>query len=173
MPIRVHTVYTKERLLGFNDFMAKSKRSLWVMIIVASVIVCIALALMLATGDFDSSIMTCVVIILVLDILSPFLYFVLPRMIIKKNKGLNMCIEYAFDVDSFSLQAENQYASENSTIQYAALSRVLKNKSELYLFISGQQAYIVDLSSLSIEQYGALKDIITARIPQKNLKWAD
>ena len=84
-----------------------------------------------------------------------------------------MRLEYAFDVDSFSLQAENQYTAESATVQYAAITKVSKNKSDLYLFLSSRQAYVVDLSALSPEQIDTLKDIMIAKIPQKKIKWAD
>ena len=173
MPIQIHTVYTKALFLRFNDFVVKSRRRFWIVMIVCSALVYVFSALLLAMDAFDSEIRICLIMVLLLDILYPFAFFVLPRMQVKKNKMLNMRLEYTFDVDSFSLQAENQYTAESATVQYAAITKVSKNKSDLYLFLSSRQAYVVDLSALSPKQIDTLKDIMIAKIPQKKIKWAD
>ena len=173
MPLRIHTVYTKERLLGFNDFIAKSKRFFLLMMLIASIIVCGSAVLVFLMDGFDGTMLFYMLLVLLMDALYLFLSFGLSRVMLKKNKSLDTVIEYSFDIDSFSFKAENQYANEDVTVKYAAIVKALKNKSDLYLFITPQQAYIVDLSTLSREEYTTLKDVIAARVPAKKNRWQD
>ena len=53
MPIQVTTVYTKERLLRFNNFVVRSKGWMWILMAACTLIVGAAYGLLLSLGERD------------------------------------------------------------------------------------------------------------------------
>ena len=173
MPVSVNTVYTKERLLRFNNYVMASKKLTWILFGICTLWVAACFIVLAALGLTDSTVTLCMVLLLVMDITYVLCAFVLPRFTLGKAKSLNTEVRYTFGDDSFELCAVNQFANETSVVRYAAIVKVGKKDTDLYLFISRQQGYIVDLSALPDEQVTLLRRLLAGKIPEKKFKWKD
>jgi hypothetical protein len=173
MPVSVNTVYTKERLLRFNNYVMASKKLTWILFGICTLWVAACFIVLAALGLTDSTVTLCMVLLLVMDITYVLCAFVLPRFTLGKSKSLNTEVRYTFGDDSFELCAVNQYANETSVVRYTAIAKVGKKDTDLYLFISRQQGYIVDLSALPDEQETLLRRLLASKIPDKKFKWKD
>ena len=172
MPIQVTTVYTKERLLRFNAFVAKAKWWMWLLLGICTLIVAAAWGLMLSLGEQDTSVTGAFIAILFLDLFYVLLAVVIPRFTVKKAKNLDTSIQYAFDVDSFTAEAQNQYVDEKTTVKYTMIKRAIHSDGELYLMISSINAYVVDVSTLSREDALLLRQLLEEKLTKKRVKWA-
>ena len=171
MPITVSTVYTKERLIRLQHFTAANKPVFWTIMILCTLLVAgrwvWLTSLSLPVDDLNFYLFY----IFLLDVLMLFLYFVLPYLTVKKSKSLDATLTYTFEEGQFHIDASSALVTESLTSQYAAIYRVARNKTDLYLYINRVSAYIIDLSSLSEEQLALLKQTLKAAIPAKKIRW--
>lgn len=171
MPINVSTVYDRERILRLKNYFARSKFVFWIVMGIASLLVFASFTLLAILDALSFQIWACLISVIFIDILYLFSYLVLPRIALNKNKSLNVKITYSFDTDSFQLNAVNEHMNENMTAKYTMLIKVVKENTDLYMFISNRQAYVVDLSGLSEEQCDALKETMEKHIRPNKIKW--
>lgn len=169
--MEITTVYTRERLLRFNSYVARSKTALWWIIGICTLIVIACTAWLHYWGLADSESDRHLLYILLLDGLFLFLYLVLPRFTVKKQRSLNATVTYTFEQEQFRLAASGPLAEETATIRYGALRSIAKNKTELYLFVSRAQAYVVDLSALSEQELAGLKALLEGTVKPRKFKW--
>ena len=140
------TVYDKERLIRFNNFIVLKKRFFWLFMIVCTVLVFGSFALTLALRIYDSTILLCFALIIVIDITYVLGYLVLPRFTVNKAVGLNTNILFEFQEDTFKLSATNKNGTDSSELNYSSIIKVMESKYDIYLFISKRQGYILDKS---------------------------
>ena len=171
MPINVSTVYDRERILRLNNYFARSKFVFWIVMGIASLLVMASFTLLAILDALSFQIWACLISVIFIDILYLFSYLVLPHIALNKNKSLNVKITYSFDTDSFQLNAVNEHMNENMTAKYTMLIKVVKENTDLYMFISNRQAYVVDLSGLSEEQIEMLKETMEKHIRPNKIKW--
>jgi len=169
--MEIRTVYTKERLLAFNRVAAGYKPWFWIVLVVCNVVVLACFGFLWAMHAVDSRIWLCVALVLFMDVLSLFCAFVLPRLMVSKAKNLNLEILYTFTPDGIQTQAKNDLIEESVTVRYPFITKVLKKGTELYLFFSRQQGYVVDLSSLDRDQLEALRMLLQSKITVKHFDW--
>ena len=146
MPIQVTTVYTKERLLRFNNFVVRSKGWMWILMAACTLIVGAAYGLLLSLGERDRMVEWGFFFILFLDLFYFSMTVLLPRFTVKKAKNLDTSVQYAFDVDAFFAEAKNQYVDEKTTVKYTMLKRVVCRDGELYLLISSVPPSFINAS---------------------------
>ena len=172
MPINTSTVYTRERLIKFNDHMASRHKFLSILVGVCTVIVLLAFALNCVMGDVSTNMIIMLCAMLVLDLIVVLMYWVLPRIIVKKEKNLNYVINYSFEEDQFTIDVQSDEVCEKSTLKYSFLTAIERGKSgDIYLFIQHNQAYIVDTSELSYENIFQLRSIFNRNA--KKFKWQE
>ena len=171
MPINVTTVYTIEKLLKVNRVIASTKKLFWIIMAICSAVVIGAGIFLWLMDEMSVDIIICVVSVIAIDAIYLFCYLVLPHLTVKKAKNLNTGIKYTFEEDCFRTEAANAYSNETATMQYSILKKILKKDDALYLFITSNMAYIVDISSLSDEQTDLLKGLLGSKLPGKKLKW--
>ncbi|MBE6885376.1 MAG: YcxB family protein [Ruminococcaceae bacterium] len=170
MAIQSTTVYTKERLLRFNDYIVLTKRALhWVPLLVASLVVFASAFL----GGFSDFLSLCALIAVVCDVAVLFAYLILPRITVGKAKSLNSICRFTFEENQLILTTQNDQMEDTSTFRYSFFTAADKNGDVLYLFISRYQGFIVDLSGLSPEEQSNLRTLLSQKFPQKQLKWKD
>lgn len=144
------TVYDKERLLRFGSFFVLRKRGFWCLIIVCTVFVTICAAFALAL-NFESSLMWFgIALVWLVDITCIFCYFVLPRFTINKEPGLNANILFEFYEDFFKISGTSKNGTESSESNYSSIIKIMESKQDVYLFISRQQAFILDKSGFTM-----------------------
>ena len=138
------TVYDKARLIRFNNFIILKKRFFWAFMIVCTVFVLSSVALTHARGIYNSTILFCFALIILLDLTYLFCYLVLPRFAVNKAVALNTNILYEFQEDSFKISATNKNGIEYSELNYLSIIKIMASKCDIYLFLSKHQAYVLD-----------------------------
>ena len=171
MPINVNTVYTKQRLIRFNHYLARNRKVFWGLMTAFTLFAVLSMIFLAAIEADFGGLVIYLILILALDALSVFLYFGLPYFTFKKSKSLNTSIRYSFESDYLSIVATNQYSNENANVLYTIFSGVARNGNDLYLFLSGIKAYVVDLSALTPEQIEAIRELLVRNVNPKKIKW--
>lgn len=176
MDLTVNTVYTKERLLKFSrfHFFSNTKRIVFysVLTVVLFIAALFSLIYGLITKSFNSySYYFFILFILTvcLDIFNLFTALILPLFTVKKAKSLNATVEFTFKDEGLTMKAHSEFAEGDEFLSYSAFERIAKKKDELYLYLSRNNCYIVDLSSLLTEEKEQLKATLCESI--KKVKW--
>ena len=166
MPIEITTVYDKQRLIRFNNYVAASRKWFWIFLGICTAIV--AFACVIAPEVWHYAL-----ILLGMDLLCVLFYFVIPRFTIKRSVAFNATVQYVFDAEQILIQSESKHAKESSETRYTVIKRVGKHGSDLYLFISSMQAYVVDLSTLTEQQIADLRAVLYQHVKPSKIKWKD
>jgi len=170
MPIESTTVYTKERILKFNRFVAMSKKWMWVFMTVCNIIILFGVVLMILLGDFEKIIFL-LGIMAVSDFILIFNNFIIPRIAVKKQIGLHANIKFSLNEHNIHIQASTVNGIEDCTYNYPMIVKAAAQDNELYLFISKSRAFIVDMSLLADEHKALLKGLLEDKLGAKKVKW--
>lgn len=171
MPIEATTVYTQERLLRFQNHLARLRKVTWILSAVVTLLLLILSILSIVLiGNF--TLLIYLFFMLFLDAFYVFCFVIYPRITIKKSNALNAKVHFAFEEETLHAEATTESSSESSTLKYTSLVKICKKENELYLFIAPQRAFIVDLSDFSEEQICTLKSVLQTKIKPKKFKWA-
>ncbi len=173
MPIQITTVYTKERLFRFNLYYQLVQRK-WFLILLAFEMILTAVILIkdIADGPPWSEVnMIMFAIIWVLGITWIVTTLIVPRFSYKKAKSLKAVIEMTFSEENLRYSVSSAHSTESGEMQYGMFVKYIRNKDDLYLFISARQVWIVDLSALSPEQTEQLHTLLSQKIVSKKNKW--
>ena len=172
MDIKVKTLYDRKTLLDFNSYYVMKKAVLmWVIAISNVLIIAEWITLLALSADIGKVMYVISALILAIDVFYFFLYFILPRTSVKKNKLLGTVLNYNFRDGGFFVKAKNKYIDEELTIRYSEIVEVGRGKRDLYLFLAANQAYIVDLTEVSAEDKAALKEKLLIYVSAKKIKW--
>ena len=163
MEFSAATVYTYERLYGFNIFVAKKKLWFWILLAVSTLMCGMAFALSLSMGDVGLFEIFLVALIVLIDVVSIITYFVIPRSSIKKSPALNSTVNFEFYHDNLKISAETRFGKEVSELRYSAIVKYAERVNDIYLFISKNQAFIIDEASLSGATVEELKEFLKRR----------
>ncbi len=171
MELKISTVYTKQRLLRFNDYFWMQRKGFFATLAVCTLIVW-GCALFLSIFDaLSDTIRLCCGMVTVLDVTLLFSAFVIPRLTVKKSPTIDAVMGYCFNEEAMNISAETNTENASVTLKYSAIVKVGKKNDDVYLFISARQAYIVDVSELSEIELLALKALVTAHLPARKVKW--
>ncbi|MBQ7379902.1 MAG: hypothetical protein IJW70_09550 [Clostridia bacterium] len=173
MPIQTTTVYTKERLLRFNYYYQLVQRKWFLILLVFEMAIAAAWLIKdIADGlPVSDGIILLFLIAWVLGITWMVTTLIVPRFSYKKAKSLNAVIEMTFSEESMRYSVSSAYTTESGELQYSMFVKYVKNKDDLYLFISTKQVWIVDLLSLTPEQTEQLHTLLSQKIVSKKNKW--
>ena len=173
MPIQITTVYTKERLMRFNRYYQLVQRK-WFLILLAFEMALTAVWLVKDIADglpvSDGTILL-FGMAWVLGITWIIMTLIVPRFSYKKAKSLNAVMEMTFSEENLRYSVSSAHATESGEMQYGTFVKYIRNKDDLYLFISAGQVWIVDLSALSPEQTEQLHTLLSQKIVSKKNKW--
>ncbi|MBO5907859.1 MAG: YcxB family protein [Clostridia bacterium] len=155
-----------------NLYVFKSKKLTLFTLAIADFAIALEFILFLTLGwNLPSVAYTVLVVTVAIDFFYLFIYFIAPRISLKKNKALGSVIEYSFSETTFTVKAKNKYIDESSTLRYSSIEKIGNDKKYLYLFIASSTAYIVDLSGISREEALMLRDKISSFVDPKKIKW--
>ncbi|MBQ7411648.1 MAG: YcxB family protein [Clostridia bacterium] len=171
MTIETKTTYTRERLLRANDYFALSRKWLWWTLGICTIIIISCSVLMLALGSVDSTVMLCLALNLIIDATTILMYFVVPRLTIKKASILNSTLEASFGEDEVHLKRITADASVEQTAKYSLFYKAVKHKGDLILFISKVQIYVIDLGAMSADECELLKALLVRKLTPERVKW--
>ena len=171
MDIKNMTVYTKERLIRFSDYFARTKLPMWIIYAVLTLFIIAGDVFLLSQGALTDHMILLSAIALMIDLMMVFLFVVMPRLTVNKTNTINACLNYSFGEEEVALESEGKLFRDSSSFKYQAIVKVGKYKDDVYLFISKRQAYIVDLSSMSEDDVLALKARLTLKVSPDKIKW--
>jgi len=163
MEFSAATVYTYERLYGFNIFVAKKKLWFWILLAVSTLLCAMSLGLSIAMKDVGIFEIFLVALIVLMDVVSVITYFVIPRSAIKKSPALNSTVNFEFYHDYLKISADTKLGKENSELRYSAIVKYAEANNDVYLYISKNQAFIIDKASLTGATVEELRDFLKMR----------
>ena len=172
MPLTISTRYTEERLLRFNRYVLRTKWPVWVILGVCSLIFLACCGLLALLNAMDLTMWLLLAAVLFIDAFYLVMTLLVTPLTVKKAKNINIAVTYTFTADSVATNAENELVSEQQTLKYSVFRRVTRVGNELYLFISRQQALIVDLSSLDGAALTNLGAVLAAAVDPQKLRWS-
>ena len=156
MSFSASTVYTREKLLNFNKFVTLKKRKFWILIAVCTVLCLASFILDLALGDFDKTIIVAFAVVVLMDVFYFATYFIIPRWTLKKSPALNAEIKFEFYNDNFCVSSVFKHGRESIELRYPTVVKAYETPTVIYLYITKNQAYIVDKTNLepnSVEDF--------------------
>ena len=157
MEFSASALYSAERLLKFNKFVAFGKKWVWILMSLATLICIGAFVLTWVFFGFDYTGLVCAVAIVALDVFYLVVYFVLPKSTVKKSPSLDATVNFEFYHDHFKATAETKTGHESAEHRYALIIKAKENNGDLYLYIAKQQAYILDITTIEPSNYENFK----------------
>lgn len=171
MELKISTVYTKERLLRFNDYYWTQRKAFFAFMAGCTLLVWACVAFLAFMNALSETVAFCGVMVTLMDAAYLFAAFLLPRLTANKATSIGAVLDFAFKDGEMDIVAETNKERSTSTIKYPAIVKVGKKKDDVYLFISKRQGYIVDTSELSEIELLALKALVTSHLPARKIKW--
>lgn len=169
MEIRNTTVYTKNRLLGFNSFTVLRNVAMWIFFSVATALVTACYILQFFLFERSAAISFSFYFIIFFDAVYAFACFLLPIITIKKSKSNNITVNYIFGESTFFMSAQTVNGTEKAELPYANIIKALESKNDIYLYIGKNQAYIVDKSGFTEGTLDGFKGLIRAKVKNTRL----
>ncbi len=171
MELKISTVYTKQRLLRFNDYFWMQRKVFFSFMAACTLLVWACVALLIFIDALTDTVVLCCAMVTLIDLAYLFGAFALPRLTANKSPSVDAVLDYVFKDGEMSISVETGNESANSTIKYPAIIKVGKKENDVYLFVSKRQGYIVDVSELSEIELDALKALVTSHLPGGKVKW--
>ncbi|MBE6649250.1 MAG: YcxB family protein [Ruminococcaceae bacterium] len=172
MPIEASSVYTKERILGLSNHVAKNGNG-WIVLLVCNIVVIVCSLGILFTDSFAGEDIFGIVVIAVVDFLWLFIEIILPRVSLKKSPVLNASVNFTFNEEDYCVESQIKDGTTSTKCNYSTIKKVENRKTDVYLFVNRRQAYVVDVSSFSNEKLWIFKDLLYRKIPAQKIKWKD
>ena len=163
MEFSANTVYTYDRLCGFNTYVVLKRLWFWILLCISTVLCAISFALSLATDSVGIFEIFLIAFVVLIDVVSVITYFVVPRSAIKKAPAFNSTVNFEFYHDYLKISADTKHGKEASELRYSAIVKYAETKSDAYLFISKNQAFIIDKASLTGATVEELRDFLKMR----------
>ena len=164
MEFSAATVYTYERLYGFNLFVAKKKLWFWILLAISTLTCIMAFSMSLIAGNVGFIEIFLIASVIFVDVISVITYFVIPRSAIKNSPALNSTVIFEFYHDCLKICAETKLGKEASELLYSSIVKYDESKGDIYLFISKNQAFIVDKAAVSEGAAEKLTEFLKLRI---------
>lgn len=167
-----HSVYDYDTVYELNKFFinrrGRSNRFLNVTLITVNVIMLLIFVLFTAILGFDLFITVAILFIALLDAIYIFSHVALPKIISKKASAVVAEITFRFKEDEIEIEAKKPNFIENSTVRYEGITDFQENKNYFYLFISKNQAYVVDINRLENSNPSFLRNFLTEKCKKSN-----
>jgi len=171
MELKISTVYTKERLLRFNDYYWMQRKAFFAFMAGCTLLIWACVAFLAFMNALSETVAFCGAMVTLMDAAYLFAAFLLPRLTANKATSIGAVLDFVFKDGEMDIVAETNKERSTSTIKYPAIVKVGKKKTDVYLFISKRQGYIVDTSELSELELLALKALVTSHLPARKVKW--
>ena len=171
MELKVSTVYTKQRLVRFNDYYWMQRKAFFAFMAGGTLLIWACVAFLAFMNALSETVAFCGVMVTLMDAAYLFAAFLLPRLTANKATSIGAVLDFVFKDGEMDIVAETNKERSTSTIKYPAIVKVGKKKNDVYLFVSKRQGYIVDTSELSEIELLALKALVTSHLPARKVKW--
>ncbi len=167
-----HSVYDYDTVYELNKFFlnrrGKSNRFLNAVLITVNIIIFLIFVFITAFSGFDTLITVATLLIVLLDALCLFCCVALPKIVSKKASAVTTEITFRFKEDEIEIEAKKPNFTENSTVSYEGITDFEENKNYFYLFISKNQAYVVDINRLENSNPSFLRNFLTEKCKKSN-----
>ena len=173
MTLQITTVCTKERLLRFYFYYQLVQRVWFPIILGFDMILMTAWVIkdFLNGPPVSESVVAMFGIVWIIGLTWVVAALILPLFTVKKAKNLNTVTETIFGEEGMHYKMCSTYATQEGELKYGMFVKYIKNKNDLYLFVSARQAWIVDMSALDAQQVQDLKALLEQKIVSKKNKW--
>ena len=173
MTLQITTVYTKERLLRFYFYYQLVQRVWFPIILGFDMILMSAWVIkdFLNGPPVSESVVAMFGIVWIIGLTWVVAALIVPRFSYKKAKSLNAVMEMTFSEENLRYSVSSAHSTESGEMQYGMFVKYIRNKDDLYLFVSARQVWIVDLSALTPEQTEQLHTLLSQKIVSKKNKW--
>ncbi len=180
--IEVKTIINPESVKKFNFSQAKSK--LWMPCILSLVVLVLGIIYIIfgpkstALFGIKDSVLFGVFLIIV-ALLIPLLYIVMVRAMV--NKGIKSAPAllngttqiWRFLEDNIIFNESGKYVEAHDTqLSYDAIYKVVERADNFYLFLSKNQAYIIDAKGFTMGSRRELHDLLLNRLGDKKVKFS-
>ena len=169
MEILNSTVYDKKRLVTFTRFTMLNKTLIWIFLSVSTAVVALCYLFQLYIIERNSTISFAFYTVLALDVFYIIITFLVPAITIKKNKNLDLQVNYVFKENSLALTAETKLGTESSELPYGNITKALEYKDNIYLYLNSNQAFLVDKAGFSGNGLDDFKALISNKVKKNNL----
>ena len=167
-----HSVYDYDTVYELNKFFlnrrGKSNHFLNAVLITVNVIMLFIFLLITAISGFDLFMTVAILVIAFLDAIYLFSHVALPKIVSKKASAVVAEITFRFKEDEIEIEAKKPNFIENSTVRYEGITDFQENKNYFYLFISKNQAYVVDINRLENSNPSYLRNFLTEKCKNSN-----
>jgi len=168
MTIKARTVYTKDLLNQFIKFNFLKKPGQIVINIVLILLLlcmlCLSISPALIYGNFESIFIFLGLFILIVPTLFIISFF-LPKLLNKKLIGA--VNTYEFSDSGIVIESTLPTVTGQVKANYSYLKTVYETNTNFYLFISRQQAYLMNKSDITEGTVSELHELLTKNIPAK------
>lgn len=165
------TSYDYETLLKFQRFVTlkKSKFATVTRIIffpIVFITIVAELILGIVNGFTSSEITTIIFLVLVIGVYL-FLILGIPVISAKKQAKNDFKLVFTFTEEEIKIDAKGLLASESVSIKYEYVKEYYEYDNSFYLFISMNQAYIVNADMLENSNENILRELLKSKIKSK------
>lgn len=131
----------------------------------------IGVSVSLCTGiifGFDFMIAVLLILLIVLGMLMSYLIIFAPKNYYKTAEKIvaNMTV-YRFTSEYLDIESKNELSSGKSVIRYDSFYKIYETDSDLYLYISNSQAYMVPKSDIPTNVMEQLRTIFESKLGKK------
>lgn len=150
MNIKASSKYDWETIKKFNRFHCLAKNKALNIALLVLDIVCISLFVLVCLWDLlDFELVMTYVLVVFVNVMLAFVFFVLPKIQYNQNKMLHGVINnIEFEENEMSLTQSGDNTNSITKIKYGAIWRVYETKDFIYIYVNSRQAYIVDKSKV-------------------------
>ncbi len=177
MPITNTTNYTLELLYSFNRHHIRTKciiyYSICALTTVFSFLCSLVFLFALIHPDIENpSVLRflCLLFILGFDTYTILATTVLLKWRVKKQPCFNSHSEYTFYEDELVETSSTDNVSASSTVKYAQVYKVTENKHCIFIYMSGNQAFLIDKSGFTNGTAEQLRVLLRSKVDAKKLK---
>ncbi len=164
------TVYSYDLLLRFNNFFAKSKKLMWIFMIGFDILITVIFCFDFIMYGFDSQMILYMILILAITATYIIMMLVVPKFSLKKSKLLDAVCTFTFTDEQFEINAESSYSSENASLKYSALYKVMEDDQCFYLFRTKNQANVIDKDGFVTGNITDFREFLRGKIEPKKFK---
>lgn len=172
MEIRGKSTYNWQSIKKFNNFIFfKRRKWLSILWIFAYVLSGIGFVFEIVTDNFDGNSIERLILLVLVALWLVFLWFVYPKIKYSKNKLIhNMENEFVFNEDAFTMYQNSSSSDGNNTFKYSALWKVFETKDFFYIYLTQNQAYIVEKSTLEGGSAYDLRELLIKNVGMSKYK---
>lgn len=167
----VDTVYDTERYTRFNATHFLSQRWFIILMGAATGILTLAFLFGLALIGFDAELLIYTCGLWLFDALYLFLVLVLPRFTFKKSAAYMSLSHTEFFDDGFIEDSRTDAVTSHTEHSYTVIKKLRESRTDIYIYIAPNQAYIVAKDSFSVGNPESLKRFLYTKVDPKIVKY--